>query len=1107
MLSKPQLAYFQKKACEKIVKALQKLNGSRRMLLADEVGLGKTCVAGEVIEKLRENKDHFTVLYICSNSEIAHQNRRKLDLEGSGGKSIGRITDLALKENSPTVQKKMMSLFCLTPGTSFKDGNGQAYERRLMLFFLQGFSKAPLDKNCRLFFRGGVQRKKWLVDTQPQNLKNEFFRKTDGDLQRKLFLQWRKVFSKKNTLREFCSGDFDSNTCPSVSALRKVMQQIILKKLPKHLVILDEVQKFRDVIDKGLDSASPYEVLVGKKSKTPVLILSATPYRTLTLDHEKDGGEENDSKELKATLEFLFRDSSDKPNKIVEVFVKFHKQLLESDVKERDTELIKLKLELEKLLTQVICRTERNWYVLDEKKGVDDCSDVKKYPSKQELVEYFHLHKILPHSSSWLIREFWKSCPSILTFLGSEYSLFKKILKNKVRKQLVVNEGKIQDLVGRSHRFAHVAKVSIGEGRKSPQLWIEPTYKYYKDEYFGNDSPRKLLLFSGWRFVPKAVSVICSKYAARNFSAMQGKSAPLSLNKKKSFPVFSVCFPSIALSKIGQDVYAIIKKTNLQFTSAELKLQAEDELRFKLKEVNVNVVRKKNRNASVLWRAIMRLENKEDQKELTLRALKEWPKSDEAPEGPTKHVKWIEEWFNDTEPVISISKSQLGMMAQLALFSPANCLLRAFQSKYKDEWENNRDKMYLGILKLCFGSMRRYYNKPYVQQIIKDHAKSSKNQKRGYAFLAILYSRDAQLQAVLDEYLYFRNGNSVQDITEQLQSVWDLPSGSPKLNVLKDSYLKTSSRGIQTHFAMAFGDEANKKSAKNESKLILRKSMLREAFNSPFWPFVLATTSVGQEGLDFHLYCRDIMHWNLPSNPVDLEQREGRINRRDCLAVRASISRDNQIFSRGQENPWVFVEKIKDDRHGLSPRWVYESKTPVKIQRSVPFFKGSRDEAKYEKLKSDLTLYRLVLGQADQDSLLRKVGEKKFDPKRAASYMLNLSPITRNDAEKDSQDEAKKLLSSKTVDLPKLIREVEQICEKANSEFQSVRKELDGIMRFVKKSNSFHNPNSRALKSAVAALLYLKNPYDRVFDFHVEGGFEDDCEMIRKVWKTIQNSK
>ena len=30
---------------------------------------------------------------------------------------------------------------------------------------------------------------------------------------------------------------------------------------------------------------------------------------------------------------------------------------------------------------------------------------------------------------------------------------------------------------------------------------------------------------------------------------------------------------------------------------------------------------------------------------------------------------------------------------------------------------------------------------------------------------------------------------------------------------------------------------------------------IRAAFNSPFWPFVLATTSIGQEGIDFHWWC------------------------------------------------------------------------------------------------------------------------------------------------------------------------------------------------------------------------------------------------------------
>ena len=56
----------------------------------------------------------------------------------------------------------------------------------------------------------------------------------------------------------------------------------------------------------------------------------------------------------------------------------------------------------------------------------------------------------------------------------------------------------------------------------------------------------------------------------------------------------------------------------------------------------------------------------------------------------------------------------------------------------------------------------------------------------------------------------------------------------------------------------------------------MRKENIRNAFNSPMRPFVLATTSIGQEGLDFHNYCRVIMHWNLPSNPIDV----GRILRR-----------------------------------------------------------------------------------------------------------------------------------------------------------------------------------------------------------------------------------
>lgn len=83
---------------------------------------------------------------------------------------------------------------------------------------------------------------------------------------------------------------------------------------------------------------------------------------------------------------------------------------------------------------------------------------------------------------------------------------------------------------------------------------------------------------------------------------------------------------------------------------------------------------------------------------------------------------------------------------------------------------------------------------------------------------------------------------------------------------------------------------------------------MRKAFNFPSKPFILATTSIGQEGLDFHLYSHKIYHWNLPSNPVDLEQREGRIHRYKGHAIRKNVAQDFDITSlkniSGIDDPW-----------------------------------------------------------------------------------------------------------------------------------------------------------------------------------------------------------
>ena len=90
----------------------------------------------------------------------------------------------------------------------------------------------------------------------------------------------------------------------------------------------------------------------------------------------------------------------------------------------------------------------------------------------------------------------------------------------------------------------------------------------------------------------------------------------------------------------------------------------------------------------------------------------------------------------------------------------------------------------------------------------------------------------------------------------------------------------------------------------------------RSVFNAPFLPFVLATTSIGAEGLDFHLYCNRIAHYTRPSSVVALEQKNGRIDRRKSLAVRRWWAMPGNQF-RLEQN----IRELSEKSGGLIPMW------------------------------------------------------------------------------------------------------------------------------------------------------------------------------------------
>ncbi len=64
------------------------------------------------------------------------------------------------------------------------------------------------------------------------------------------------------------------------------------------------------------------------------------------------------------------------------------------------------------------------------------------------------------------------------------------------------------------------------------------------------------------------------------------------------------------------------------------------------------------------------------------------------------------------------------------------------------------------------------------------------------------------------------------------------------------------------------------------------RSRIQNAFNTPFFPMVVVGNQTMQEGLDLHRHCRRVIHHDLRWNPADLEQRTGRVDRHGSLSER-----------------------------------------------------------------------------------------------------------------------------------------------------------------------------------------------------------------------------
>ncbi len=77
------------------------------------------------------------------------------------------------------------------------------------------------------------------------------------------------------------------------------------------------------------------------------------------------------------------------------------------------------------------------------------------------------------------------------------------------------------------------------------------------------------------------------------------------------------------------------------------------------------------------------------------------------------------------------------------------------------------------------------------------------------------------------------------------------------------------------------------------------------AFNTPFFPEILVASSVMAEGVDLHLACRHVIHHDLDWNPSVLEQRTGRLDR---------IGSKSEVVGKPIQVYEPFVEATQDEK-------------------------------------------------------------------------------------------------------------------------------------------------------------------------------------------------
>ena len=1018
-----QLKDFQRATVERVDYLFR--HQQNRVLVADEVGLGKTLIAKGVIAKTallrhEEGDDLFKVVYVCSNQNIARQNLDKLNIFKE---SIDDYSDWRLSmqfyaiEQSEREKKnrgQYVQLLTLTPETSFnqRGGQGTVKERAMITAVLNHiFEDQYSNYNERIKLTNALND---IMDSGRKNSWSSESNKWDNEI--RWYFPWKSpIHTKllgdtefmKNVKDYLLTGYGFKSNGKFIGYVRRKFAEISIENLNPDLVIMDEFQRFKFLIDSNDDSET---TLLAKKFLTPkdnstaneirVLLLSATPYKLFsTLDEIGDDNNDEHFNEFKQVVKFLYDDN----NKFVDFQTVWNDYSMSlKELKNDGVSILNLQQNVklaEEKLYGCMCRTERI-SVMDSTDYIDDSSKRNYLEiNENDINSYREIVGLIAKTElkTRFTVDFIKSAPYILSFM-QKYDLKKDIVKffsthsdrlpDAHSKLLWLNKEAINNykmLPKTNARFARLLD-ALFINQTSPKnnpalfLWVPPSMPYYEfgGVYRGSEGFSKTLIFSAWEMVPRVIASLVSFEEERltvgkldkhsnYFDSNRSPQGRIVLSNDNSKCLTYPCrtFAEMYKPQSGEKTQSL----DTLLSNIRKKIAAEIELVYST--FHIDKTDKGTQDIRWYW-AVPQLLDKIHYYDV-----------------PDSYI--LRNMY--TTNAINLGRQPddlVDVLSYMVLGSPAVCLYRTHGDKF---WAYNLACEFV-----------KYFNTQTKTAIVELANHTKKYDDNNHWQNVLLYCTNGNFQAMIDEYIHL-----LKDIKYDWGYIHNSFSEALSLNtatLAADDYdgfckqMRRESRqplNMRTHYAVAFINGSA------TEKNVARKDSIRNTFNSPFWPFVLASTSIGQEGLDFHLYCRKIVHWNLPTNPIDLEQREGRINRFKCLAIRQNLARKyaSTVDFAKTDDPWqqMFQAAQNDKPSNVSdliPFWCFGKDQEIKIERQLLCYPYSRDEFSYERLSKILSLYRLTLGQPRQEELLEYVFREFGDGKDLKNLFINLSPYLKN---------------------------------------------------------------------------------------------------------------